>query len=33
MPEAAVDEDGEAVHAKDEIRFAKHGLMPTPAGD
>ena len=33
MPEAAVNEDGEALAPKDEIGMAGHGLVPTPTGD
>jgi hypothetical protein len=33
MPEAAVNEDGEAGSAEDEIRVAWDGLVPAPTGD
>jgi len=33
MPEAAVNEDGEALAPKDEIGMAWHGLVSAPAGD
>ena len=33
VPEAAVNEDGKALAAKDEIGMAGHGLVPAPAGD
>lgn len=33
VPEAAVDKDGEARVAEDEIRAARDWLMPAPTGD
>ena len=33
VPEAAIDEEGDAVGAEDEVGLAEDGDMATPAGD
>ena len=33
VPETPVHEDGESVLGEDEVRLAKHSLVPPPAGD